>query len=277
MNKIKLEAAYKQIERSINRMEKLEKVRQEQIKKMPKGVLHAHKNGRKYSLYRNSEGESKSIKRRDYISKELATKHFLSMDLQSIRYCLELARTVKRSLQKLKEAANPWEVVCGDTGRNISRKAIQHNRIVQLFPEVAGAMTPDEVRWVEAPYQRSSYKSEECRFETPGGVRVRSKSEYIIACFLEKKGIPYRYEPEVWTPHKVYYADFEIYVAPGETVYWEHLGMAGVDEYDNHNIEKLRDYSTVGVTTRKNLIITFEEDISSEEKLAEIVEHVYVL
>ena len=55
------------------------------------------------------------------------------------------------------------------------------------------------------------------------------------------------------------------------------MGLAGVEEYDSHNIEKLRDYNAAGINTRKNLIITFEEDIASEEKLMEILVHAYSL
>ena len=299
MNTIKAKAICRQIEDIINKLERMERAREEQLKKLPQGELQIHRNGKGYSCYQCVDKVKKSIKKNSDIASMLATKHFIELRWISLKEYRKSLKVLEKQLKKLEkfhitqsfqgtdmmrtfQGMNSMQSFKGTNrmqtfqGTGISeRGAVQHARVVELYPKKRVEFAPDEKKWVETPYRKSNYRPDECTYITPRGVRVRTKSEYIIACFLEKYGIPYRYEPEVWTPHKTYYPDFEIYLAPGVTVYWEHMGLAGVEEYDSHNIEKLRDYNAAGINTRKNLIITFEEDIASEEKLMEILVHAY--
>lgn len=80
-------------------------------------------------------------------------------------------------------------------------------------------------------------------YETEDGNRVRSKSEVIISNLLYKSNVSYRYE------EKLYYADrkwiepdFTIKAPDGNEYYWEHVGMLGVEDYDNRWLEKLEIY-----------------------------------
>ena len=69
--------------------------------------------------------------------------------------------------------------------------------------------------WAEDSYRKNPYHEENLRYETSFGLRVRSKSELIIAELLHKYGIPFRYDAKVrvrgkggyW---KTYYVDFLI-------------------------------------------------------------------
>src|SRR5699024_4574121 len=76
-------------------------------------------------------------------------------------------------------------------------------------------------------------------YSTVKGDKVRSKSEVIIANLLADNGIDYDYEK------KLEYADggwiepdFTIKNEDGTELYWEHLGMLGVESYDNRWLRK---------------------------------------
>lgn len=73
--------------------------------------------------------------------------------------------------------------------------------------------------------------SQRCIHRTLSGDFVRSKSEVIIANILHQTGIPFAYEEPLVAPdgsRRV--PDFTIEWR-GQTYFWEHLGMLGVEEY----------------------------------------------
>ena len=80
-------------------------------------------------------------------------------------------------------------------------------------------------------------------YSTTKGDKVRSKSEVIIANLLHQNKVDYEYEK------KLYYSqgnwiepDFTVKLKAGSEIYWEHLGMIGVESYDNRWKEKLEIY-----------------------------------
>ena len=96
--------------------------------------------------------------------------------------------------------------------------------------------------------------------KTDRGECVRSKSEKIIADYLYKNGIPYQCEPafKLYTG-VIKYPDFiALNVRTGKTIYWEHLGKAGDEDYATRNFGKLMDYEESGLILGDNLIVTLE-------------------
>lgn len=82
-------------------------------------------------------------------------------------------------------------------------------------------------------------------YSTLKGDKVRSKSEVIIANLLYEYKIKYEYERKLYYgENKWIEPDFTIFLANGEEVYWEHLGMIGTESYDKRWIEKLEIYNT---------------------------------
>lgn len=84
-------------------------------------------------------------------------------------------------------------------------------------------------------------------YKTADDNLVRSKSEVIISDLLYKDGIEYQYE------EKLYYGsegkntqfmipDFTVKAANGNTYYWEHIGMLGLESYDARWLEKRKIY-----------------------------------
>ena len=104
-------------------------------------------------------------------------------------------------------------------------------------------------------------QDEEHMFLTEKGDYVRSKSEYIIANRLNKKGIPYHYEQKLAFEHGFlrYYPDFTILKPTTlETYYWEHFGMMDDEKYFTSTKKKLDIYAEYDIFPGTNLILTFE-------------------
>lgn len=133
-------------------------------------------------------------------------------------------------------------------------------------------------RWQEEKYQNRWMKSEYC-FETPRGEKVRSKSEWMIACMLAEAGVPYRYE-EIVPLH----VEFGVFLHPDFTVlnkrtrkvyYWEHFGRMDDPKYiEESYMPKINDYYNFEFLPGEKLLMTFESrrhplDITQVKRLIE--------
>ena len=97
-------------------------------------------------------------------------------------------------------------------------------------------------------------------FYSEKGVRVRSKSEVLIANMLEQRGIPYRYEFPLRLKKAGYVRpDFMcLNVKTRKELFWEHFGMMDNESYVNNCMTKIANYETEGFFPGKDLIFTFE-------------------
>ena len=133
-------------------------------------------------------------------------------------------------------------------------------------------------RWQKEEYQNRWMKSN-FSYETPRGEKVRSKSEWMIACMLAEAGVPYRYEEIV--PLN---AMFGVFLHPDFTVlnkrtrkvyYWEHFGRMSDPEYiENSFMPKMNDYYNFDFLPGDKLLMTFESkghplDTTSVKRLIE--------
>ena len=120
----------------------------------------------------------------------------------------------------------------------------------------------DEVyikNWLNDTYDPMGFM-DNTEFYSSNGVRVRSKSELIIANLLEQYEIPYKYErpiqlrglgsvrPDFICLNKRKRSEFV----------WEHFGMMDNGEYANKNISKLNMYQQNGYYLGENMIASFE-------------------
>lgn len=109
-----------------------------------------------------------------------------------------------------------------------------------------------------------SYKSlgfmDDSDFYSNNGVRVRSKSELIIANMLEQYGVPYHYEyPILLKGLGTVHPDFTcLNVRKKKEIIWEHFGMMDNIAYANKNVSKIHAYNQNGYILGKNMIMTFE-------------------
>lgn len=117
----------------------------------------------------------------------------------------------------------------------------------------------------EPPTSRSaSMFTAETIHRTQQGVKVRSKSELIIADMLEYQEIPYQYEVEL--PWDDYYLcpDFTV-VRPRDSkvIYWEHFGKTNDDEYLRKMDLKIVKYRNMGIKPWDNLMISYDRENGS--------------
>lgn len=107
------------------------------------------------------------------------------------------------------------------------------------------------------------YSPETHIHNTKSGVKVRSKSEVIIADTLTKYGIPFEYEPlfEGRTEDgKRMNPDFRIKCADGYVFIWEHWGLLIEISYCMQQGKKLNVYQKHGYVVGENLILTADDD-----------------
>lgn len=176
-------------------------------------------------------------------------------------HSLKLKRYISKSLAQLHQriAADKNYLAAAsfyDPETVRSKLPIQYSDIADLDIFLSGDVNPDQ--WKAENYQ-SNPMTIAIPHLTPGGLKMRSKSEEIIGTRLEEQGFIFRYEPELILGNKNSYPDFAI-LLPNKRriVYWEHLGLIDDPEYVMRNLEKLEIYAKHGIYLGINLIITYE-------------------
>ena len=101
---------------------------------------------------------------------------------------------------------------------------------------------------------------EGCVYKTISGVRVRSKSEALIADRLFNFKIPFLYEkPITLAKGLIKVPDFTVLnKRTGKVYYWEHYGMMNNAKYLHSFLTKERTYALYGYIAGENMICTYE-------------------
>jgi len=118
--------------------------------------------------------------------------------------------------------------------------------------------------WLQESYAGIPFKNDASVITTNKGMRVRSKSEKIMADYFDSVGLKYKYEcPLELKPYGIVYPDFT-FLSPetGKEIYWEHEGMMDNPEYARTAVMKIRSYESNGILPGENLILTFETSTS---------------
>ncbi|SFG35542.1 hypothetical protein SAMN04487761_11433 [Lachnospiraceae bacterium C7] len=131
------------------------------------------------------------------------------------------------------------------------------------------------INWLDDEYESMPFVKE-TEFYTNNGIRVRSKSELIIANLLEQYDIPYKYEkPLVLKGIGKIRPDFICLNSKTHQEYvWEHFGMMDNADYANKNVVKLHCYQQNGYYPGVNMIVSFETSAQpiSSKNLKKIIE-----
>ncbi len=137
----------------------------------------------------------------------------------------------------------------------------QHEPITDVRSDMQTSASSKTYRqhWATQPYEQSTYKPEEKVQMTSSGLRVRTKSEVVVAEMLDAAGITYRYEQMIYIEDFSFAPDFTILSDKG-IIYWEHAGMIHHTEYCNHHKWKMEMYEKAGIVPWKNLIITYDNE-----------------
>jgi len=115
-------------------------------------------------------------------------------------------------------------------------------------------------QWKSQTYQRKFFLPDAPELFTSSGVRVRSKSEIMIANLLEKFKVPYHYEKPLKISQSItFHPDFTcLNPRTMQEFIWEHFGLMDSSEYSSNAVEKISLYHSKGYISGKNLLLTFE-------------------
>ena len=122
-----------------------------------------------------------------------------------------------------------------------AKKSYKHG-LLNYFVEMLERVDADSLHQEIAFYLGADKFTLNRIHHTTDGNIVRSKSEVIIANLLHAAGIAYRYEEPLHYDGGKILPDFTIYLSNGQKIFWEHVGMLGVEDYDKRWAEKLRVY-----------------------------------
>lgn len=215
----------------------------------PGGFLRLSKSGGYVQYYHCKKGGRRNG---EYIPKE------------KIEFAKQLAQKTynKKVLNIVSKRLNQLESILKD---------YKNNEIELIYlkeqPDRRKLIEPVEIpyqqqleEWVKEPYAGIPFRSDATVITTNNGMRVRSKSEKIMADYFDSVGLKYKYEcPLELKPYGIVYPDFT-FLSPktGKEIYWEHEGMMDNPEYARTAVMKIKSYESNGIFPGENLILTFE-------------------
>lgn len=122
-----------------------------------------------------------------------------------------------------------------------------------------------KTKWLDITWEGLSFSPDTPVYTTINGIRVRSKSEVLIADALSRAGIPYRYEYPLTLCRQQSHETITVYpdflclnLRTRQEFYWEHFGLIDSPEYAQTTTSKLHLYTENKIHPGKNLIITME-------------------
>ena len=211
-------------------------------------MLRVIKHGGGYQYFqrrKGSETNGKYIRKKD-INKAITLAQ-IEYDEKLLGTLLELKNALEECI--VKGIANPFETA-----------------LEQIHPGKRELVQPhyisDEIylkNWREQEYEMLRFRESFPEYYTRSGIRVRSKSEVLIADMLDELSIPFLYEKPLQLKKKTVYPDFTLLnIKERKEIYWEHFGMMDDREYRDNALMKIREYETNGFYQFDSVIWTFE-------------------
>ena len=197
----------------------------------------------------------RSVNKRIYINK--AHKEELRKTLQR-DYEISLNMKLNALKRKLTNFLSTYDI---DEIERVYTNLPEVRKI--LVTPIADTKEEFAKKWESVKYEPMAI-NDNIEFVSANGVKVRSKSELIIANMLEKNGVCYRYEyPITLKGLGTVRPDFFcLNKRTGKEYVWEHFGMMDNIAYANKNIAKIQAYEQNGFLAGKNMIMTFESSVT---------------
>lgn len=180
----------------------LQKAQKRELKKSPPGQLSTRiKGGKRYYVQVFSEAFDHNRRTRRGITQNQPLLHALARK-KYLQQSLKLLDKNIPALEKLLAA----------------HKAPTPDNIIKSLPEACQELPPEaflpELReqnqWADTEYEQNTYRQESKIHITAKGLKVRSKSEVIIADKLDAYGIPYHYDELIYIENQTLSPDFII-------------------------------------------------------------------
>jgi len=203
--------------------------------------------------YNKSPQGTRRIRRRNNITGDdetiglLLRRKYLEHQLKVLEHNLE---TISRAIEKIDKT--------DETA--ILRK------FIKKYEWVSGNQLDIAVRsaeasvydWSSSPLNENLFMEGELKHYTSWGLKVRSKSELLIAEMLHNYGISFKYEvPIVCNGHSLT-PDFQIKRMDGKIFWWEHRGLMNNTDYAQRQYQKNLLYCSADIVPWDNLIVTYD-------------------
>lgn len=236
---------------------------------MPEGTLRLSKSQGCVQYYHCTKGAPHNgsyIHKNDIeLAKQLAQK---SYDEKIFDYSQKAIKYIDRLLS------------CYKDDKIAEIYASEHIERQKLITPVELAYDQKLEKWLEKPYQGKGFADGAPVILTNSGIRVRSKSEKILADYFDSIGLAYKYEcPISLKGYRTVYPDFTfLSKRTGKETYWEHEGMMDNPDYARTAVQKIELYEKNGIIPGENLILTFETSLSAiNTELIKIMVQRYLL
>lgn len=183
------------------------------------------------------------------------TEETLIKGLAQKSYDKKLIKLVERRLHQIKQITKDYKD--DEIEEIFLRQAIERKNLIN--PVEA---TKEQIisAWINEEYTGKSFKDDDVIIYSDKGERVRSKTEKIIADYLYRNSIPYKYEKPLYLKgYGTIYPDFTLLSEDTyEEIYWEHDGRMDDPVYAANAIKKIKMYESNGIFIGKRLLLTFE-------------------
>ena len=216
---------------------------------MPEGKLRCARRGNQVLYFRRMVPEDPAgqyIKKKDRpLAAALAQKDYNTRVLRAAWKELQYLRTLMKyeDRQKVEYVYNNL-----DESRQVLIKpvAVPDRQFIE--------------EWKQESFQSKGFPEGSPEYYTGSGIRVRSKSEILIADTLDRYKVPFRYEyPLSIKGHGTIHPDFTVLnVRERKEYLWEHLGMMDDPDYSERALCRIEQYESDGYFPGEQLIITHE-------------------
>ncbi len=216
------------------------------LTELPHGEFFCTHQGKYSKWYYNNGAETKYLSKKERpLAEQLAKKKYLS-------YLLEDMKHEKMALD--------FYLRHHVTGKKSADSLLAEDSVYQeLLSPFFQPKSQELTDWMNAPYASNAPYPEQLLHSTLTSVKVRSKSEAMIASFLQQNNIPFRYECPLALGNTILHPDFTIrHPLTGDFYYWEHFGMMDDPNYCKNCISKLQLYVSHQIIPSIQLITTYE-------------------
>lgn len=239
----------KQLLRKLNAYKKDIIEIESELQKLPKGNLVKRRNFYSQRVDKKEIGVTNSPKR----IRQLCRKKFLQVWLKQLKYNLSVVLKFESEFDK-----------------RTPKQLIEELPLAYRDFPIEYFYHPSVEKWLTQEFQKNKYKEENLIYYSNNGIRLRSKSEQIIANILEELGLPYRYDILLSLQDVKIYPDFSI-INPynGKIFLLEHFGAFNQPDYIENMNRKMTLYREKGYTDR--IIYTFESDVRDPQHLRNLI------
>ena len=236
-----------------------------EIEDLPNGKLLMTDN-RGYNLFQyartfNGVYQRKGITKDADMIKALARREFLKRETELLENNIEVLAT---AIDRIRDV-EPTTIIGSMTKayRELPLEYFFNEELFAIDHKLKGEeriRMQKHIEWANAPFEQSTAYLESKNKITSFGLRVRSKSEQLIAERLHDFGVPFRYEAVIEVLGQKYAPDFTFEDAGLMPFYWEHAGIMDDYHYEQSHQVKLMNYRRAGIVPWDNLIVTYEKD-----------------